>query len=125
LQGFASGDAAFGARSVGIRPMSLALLPCRLGSHWEACGLAKVGLLRGDGAGFDENLAVWKAFFGLGARGAGFIDLGRVRLRASLDAGFALPRTSFVVRDAMGDTTVYTTRSVSVVAGLDALFSFQ
>lgn len=121
LEGFAAGDAAFGAGSVGIRPMALSLLPCRLGAHWEACGVAKLGLLRGDGAGFTENFAIWKAFVGLGARAGAYVPLGRVRLRASLEGTFVTPRTTFVV----GDTSVYTTRSVSVAAGLDALFAFQ
>jgi hypothetical protein len=121
LEGFASSDAAFGAGSVGIRPMGLALLPCRLGGHWEACGVARLGLLRGGGEGFAQDLAAWRAFFGVGARGAAFVDLGRVRLRASLEATAILPRTAFIV----GDATVYTTRGVSFAAGLDALFAFQ
>jgi len=101
--------------------MALSLLPCRLGAHWEACAVAKLGLLRGAGAGFDENFTTWKAYFGVGARGGGFVDLGRVRLRASLEGAVPLPRTSFLV----GDATTFTTRSVSLTAGVDALFSFQ
>jgi hypothetical protein len=121
LEGFAAGDAGFGAGSVGIRPMALSLLPCRLGVHWEACGVAKLGLLHGEGTGFTENFAIWKAFAGLGGRAGAHVDLGRLRLLASIEATFVTPRTSFLV----GDATVYTTRSVSVAAGLDALFSFQ
>jgi hypothetical protein len=122
LEGFASGDATFGgAGDVRIRPMALALLPCRLGAHWEACGVARLGLLRGAGTGFDTDLTTWKAFMGLGGRAGAFVDLGRLRLRASLEAAYVVPRTAFVV----GDATVYTTRSVSVAAGLDALVAFQ
>jgi hypothetical protein len=121
LEGFASGDATFSPGSVRIRPLALALLPCRLGAHWEACGVARLGLLRGGGAGFDTDLTTWKAFLGVGARAGAFVDLGRLRLRASIEADYVVPRTAFVV----GDATVYTTRSVSVSAGLDALVAFQ
>jgi hypothetical protein len=120
LEGYASGDASLAPGSVSIRPVSLALLPCRLGPHWELCGVARLGLVRGSGEGYLQNLATWKAFAGLGGRGAAFVDVGRLRLRASLEASAVLPRTAFVV----GETTAYTTRGVSLVLGLDALLAF-
>lgn len=121
LEGYASSDTAFAPGAVAIRPVSLALLPCRLGAHWEACAVARLGLVRGSGEGYAQNLATWKAFAGLGGRGAAFIDVWRVRLRASLEASAILPRTSFVVNE----STAFTTRGVSLVLGLDALLSFQ
>jgi hypothetical protein len=121
LEGFASDETTFRMGSIGIRPMALALLPCRLGAHWEACAVAKLGLLRGAGQGFTENHATWKAFAGLGARGGAFVDVGRVRLRAAIEGIAVVPRTAFLI----GDATAYATRGVSLAAGVDALVAFQ
>jgi hypothetical protein len=121
LEGFAANDTTVSPGSIGIRPVALAFLPCRLGAHWEACGVAKLGLLRGAGDGFDRNYATWKAFAGLGGRGGAFVDLGRMRLRASIEAIAVLPRTEFLI----GETTAYATRGVSLAAGLDALIAIQ
>ena len=54
------------------------------------------------------------------ARAGYIIDAGRLRFRASLEGDVVAPRTSFVVND----TSVYTTRGVSLSAGLDALLFF-
>jgi hypothetical protein len=120
LRGLVPRDASYGNGSVAVLPLALSLLPCRLGRHVEACAVGVLGLLRGAGAGFDHDFTVWRPFGGLGARGGLTTDLGRLRLRASLEGDVLLPRTQFLV----GTAGVYATRSVSVSGGLDALLYF-
>jgi hypothetical protein len=105
---------------VAVLPLSLSVLPCTLWRALEACAVAELGLIHGAGSGFDEDFSAWRVFGGGGARGAAFIDVGRVRLRASLEGEVLLPRTSFLVS---ADST-YTTHSVSLSGGLDALLFF-
>jgi hypothetical protein len=105
---------------VTVRPLALSVLPCRDWARFEACLVATIAFMHGGGAGFDDNYQVGRMMGGGGARGAWFVDAGRVRLRLTAQAEVLLPRTRFQV----GDATVYTTQSVSVSAGLDALILF-
>jgi len=120
LGAFLSDDAPYHAGTVSVLPFTMAFLPCALGRHVEACAVAKLGVLRGTGAGFSQNDAVTKVFGAGGARAGYIVDAGRLRFRASLEGDVVAPRTSFVVND----TSVYTTRGVSLSAGLDALLFF-
>ncbi len=120
LGGFLSDDAPYHAGTVSVLPFTMAFLPCALWSHLEACAVAKLGVLRGTGAGFSQNDATTKLFGAGGARAGYIVDAGRLRFRASLEGDVVAPRTSFVVND----TSVYTTRGVSLSAGLDALLFF-
>ncbi len=120
LGGWLSNEARFGRGSVSVLPLTLSLLPCGMTAHWELCAVARLGLLRGTGTGFAENFSTWKAFVAGGLRVASFVDVGRVRFRASIEGTGVVPTTGFFV----GETAVYTTRGVSVAAGLDALLFF-
>jgi hypothetical protein len=120
LGGFLSDDAPYHTGTVSVLPFTMAFLPCALWRHVEACAVAKLGVLRGTGAGFSQNDAVTKLFGAGGARAGYIVDAGRLRFRASLEGDVVAPRTSFVVND----TSVYTTRGVSLSAGLDALLFF-
>jgi len=120
LGGFLSDDAPYHLGAVSVLPFTMAFLPCALRSHLEACAVAKLGVLRGTGSGFSQDDAVTKLFGAGGARAGYVIDAGRLRFRASLEGDVVAPRTSFVVND----TSVYTTRGVSLSAGLDALLFF-
>ncbi len=120
LGGFLSDDTPYHAGTVSVLPFTMAFLPCALWSHLEACAVAKLGVLRGTGAGFSQNDAITKLFGAGGARAGYIIDAGRLRFRASLEGDVVAPRTSFVV----SDTSVYTTRGVSLSVGLDALLFF-
>jgi hypothetical protein len=120
LGGFLSDDTPYHAGAVSVLPYTMAFLPCALWSHVEACAVAKLGVLRGTGTGFSQNDAITKLFGAGGARAGYVVDAGRLRFRASLEGDVVAPRTSFVVND----TSVYTTRGVSLSAGLDALLFF-
>jgi hypothetical protein len=121
LAGLLPKDAHFAGGSVSVLPLTLSVLPCGVRSHVEICAIARLGVLRGAGAGFYENFTTWKAFGAAGLRAGGFVDAGRLRLRASIEATGVVPKTQLVV----GDSAVYATRGVSVAAGLDALFFFE
>lgn len=121
LRGLLPGDAPYSNGSVAIVPLTLSLLPCATRGHWEGCGVAALGLLRGAGAGFSENRTAWKAFAGLGARGGFVLGGERFRLRAFVEATAVLPRTTFLV----GVDEAYTTRGVSIAGGLDGLVFFR
>jgi hypothetical protein len=120
LRGFLSSDASYAGGSVAIRPLTVSLLPCLIGRHWEGCAALQLAFIRGAGAGFDDNYTVWKVLAGAGARGAWGADVGPVRVRLSVESDVLLPRTTFLV----GSASVYTTRSVSVSGGLDVLVGF-
>ena len=100
--------------------MTLSVLPCAMATHLELCAVARLGLLRGAGAGYAENETTWKAFAAAGLRGGAFVDVGRTRLRAFAEGTGVAPTTSFDIDEA----TAYATRGVSFVAGLDALLFF-
>jgi hypothetical protein len=121
LGGLVADEARYGRGSVSVLPLTLSLLPCGMTAHFELCAVAQLGLVRGVGTGFDENFSIWKAFAAAGARGGGFVDLGRLRFRASIEGTAVLPTTTFMVNQ----TAVYATRGVSVAAGFDALLFFQ
>jgi hypothetical protein len=121
LRGLFPSDASFAPGTVTVLPLTLSVLPCVHRGRWEACGVAAVGLVRGEGKGFAQNFSVWKAYAALGARGG--VVLGgdeRWRVRAFVEAAAAFPRTSFMV----GDQEAYTTRGVSVAGGIDGLLFF-
>jgi hypothetical protein len=120
LGGFLPGDASYAGGRVAVLPLTVSLLPCASRGHWEACGVAALGLVRGAGAGFSENLSAWKAFAGLGARGGLGVGAERFRLRLFVELLAVLPRTTFLI----GDAAAYTTRGVSVGGGLDGLMFF-
>jgi hypothetical protein len=120
LGGFLADDASYRRGEVSVLPLTMAFLPCELWTHVEACAVAKLGILRGTGTGFDQNTSVSKLFAAGGARAGFILDAGRLRFRASLEGDVVAPRTSFLV----GDAVVYTTRGVSLSAGLDALLFF-
>jgi hypothetical protein len=120
IAGLVAGDARYARGSVSVLPLTLSVLPCALWAHAEACGVARLGLLRGAGAGFSDDLSVWKGFGALGARGGVFGDVGPLRIRASVEGTAMEPKTAFTV----GETAVYTTRGVSVAVGVDALLFF-
>jgi len=122
LAGLLPGDAPHARGSVSILPLSLSLSPCALGvAHLELCAVARLGVLRGAGTALSENFVVWKAFGAAGARVGAYADLGRLRLRASLEGVGVIPMTAFYV----SETVVYTTRGVSLAGGLDALLFFR
>ena len=120
IAGLVADDARYSRGSVSVLPLTLSVLPCALWAHAEACGVARLGLLRGAGTGFSDDLSVWKAFGALGARGGVFGDVGPLRIRASVEGTALAPKTAFTV----GETAVYTTRGVSVAVGVDALLFF-
>ena len=120
LAGLLPDDATYRRGAVSVLPLTIAFLPCALWGRIEACAVAKLGLLRGSGTGFSQNYAVSKAFGAGGARVGYAVDAGRLRFRASLEGDVVAPRTGFFVND----TSVYTTRGVSLSAGLDALLFF-
>jgi hypothetical protein len=121
LGGFLSDDTPYHTGTVSVLPLTMAFLPCALWSHAEACAVAKLGVLRGTGSGFSQNDAITKLFGAGGARAGYIVDAGRLRFRASLEGDVVAPRTGFIVND----TSVYTTRGVSLSLGLDALLFFQ
>jgi hypothetical protein len=121
LAGFLSSETRYTRGSVSVLPLTFSVLPCGMWAHVELCAIARLGLVRGSGAGFSENLSVWKAFGAAGLRAGGFVDVGRLRFRASLEGTGIAPTTTFAV----DDTGVYATRSVSVAGALDALVFFQ
>ena len=104
-----------------VLPRLLSVLPCGLTAHWELLRRRAARPRAARASGFaEENFSTWKAFAAGGARG-GFVDVGRVRFRARQIEGTGVaPTTGFFV----GETAVYTTRGVSVAAGLDARSSF-
>jgi hypothetical protein len=120
LRGLAPRDSAFEAGQVAVTPLTLAVLPCAARGHLEACGVAAVGLVRGEGAGFTQNFTVWRPFAALGARGGVVLGGERLRLRAFVEVAAVLPRTSFMV----GEAEAYTTHGVSCTGGVDGLFFF-
>jgi hypothetical protein len=120
IAGLVADDARYSRGSVSVLPLTLSLLPCALWAHAEACGVARLGILRGAGTGFSDDRSVWKAFGALGARGGLFSDVGPLRIRASVEGTATEPKTAFYV----DETTVYTTRGVSVAVGVDALLFF-
>ena len=121
LGGFLANEAHYAGGAVSVLPLTFSLLPCGMAAHFELCAIARLGLVRGAGAGFAENLSTWRAFGAAGLRAAAFVDVGRLRFRASVEGTGVAPRTAFYV----GETAVYATRGVSAVAGLDALLFFQ
>jgi hypothetical protein len=123
IAGFLATDATYTRGSVSVLPLTLSLLPCASSAalHLELCAVARLGVLRGAGSGFTENFSRWRAFGAAGARAGAFVDVARLRLRASVEGTALQPRTSFDV----GENTAYTTRSVSAAAGLDALLFFR
>jgi hypothetical protein len=120
LRGLAPRDAQFANGKVTVMPLSLSVLPCASRGLWEACGVASLGLVRGEGTGFVQNFSAWKAFGALGGRGGLVVGPDRLKLRAFVEATAVFPRTTFLV----GDAAAYTTRGVSVTAGVDALLFF-
>ena len=120
LAGFVAGDASYHKGSVSVLPFTTGFVPCALWPHFEACAVAKLGFLRATGAGFSQNDSTSKLFGAGGARAGFTVDAERLRFRASLEGDVVVPRTSFVVTD----TSVYTTRGVTLSAGLDALLFF-
>jgi hypothetical protein len=125
LGGFLDNEAHYARGSVSILPLTLSVLPCGSAAHVELCAIARLGLLRGAGARFYEDFSTWKAFGAAGLRAAGFVDVGRLRFRASVEGTGVVPTTTFYVRDSFGETAVYATRGVSLAAGLDALVFFE
>jgi hypothetical protein len=121
LAGLLANDARFASGSVSVLPLTFSLLPCGMTAHLELCVIARVGVVRGAGAGFAENFSTWKAFAAGGLRGAAFVDVGRLRFRALVEGTGVAPTTIFQV----GDTNVYATRGVSVAGGLDVLLFFE
>jgi hypothetical protein len=121
LAGFAPADTSYGRGAVSVLPLALAVLPCGMTSHFELCGVARAGLLRGSGAGFAQDFETWKAFAAAGLRIAAFKDLGRLRVRASGETTGVIPVTRFKV----DETVAYSTRGVAFAAGLDVLMFFQ
>jgi hypothetical protein len=124
LGGFLDNEARYARGSVSVLPLTLTFLPCGMAAHVELCAVARLGLLRGTGAGFTEDDSTWKAFGAAGLRGAAFVDVGRLRFRASVEGTGVAPTTIFYVRDFVGETAVYATRGVSLAAGLDVLLLF-
>lgn len=120
LRGLVPSDAAFGTGQVTVLPLSLSILPCATRGHWEACGVAAVGLVRGEGTGFTQNFSEWKGFAAVGARGGYVVGTERLRLRAFAEAAAVFPRTTFMVDDA----EAYTTRGVSLAGGIDGMLFF-
>jgi hypothetical protein len=120
LRGLAPRDSAFEAGQVAVTPLTLALLPCAARGHLEACGMAALGLVRGQGSGFAQNFTTWLPYAALGARGGVVLGTERLRMRAFVEAAAVLPRSSFRV----GEADAYTTHPVSVTGGVDGLFFF-
>jgi hypothetical protein len=121
LGGFLANEAHYARGSISVLPLTLSFLPCGHTAHLELCAVARLGLVRGTGAGFSDNFSVWKAFGAAGLRAAAFVDVGRLRFRASVEGTGVMPVTAFVV----DDTAVYATRGVSLAGGLDALLFFE
>jgi hypothetical protein len=121
LGGFLSNDAHLARGSVSVLPLTFTVLPCGTTAHLELCAVARLGLVRGAGGGFSDDLSTWKAFGAAGLRGAAFVDVGRLRFRASIEGTGVAPTTTFYV----SETAVYATRGVSAAAGLDALLFFE
>jgi hypothetical protein len=121
LGGLLENQARYARGSVSVLPLTLSFLPCGTTAHLELCAVARLGLVRGAGAGFSDDFSTWKAFGAAGLRTAAFVDVGRLRFRASVEGTGVVPMTAFYV----GETAVYATRGVSLAGGLDALLFFE
>jgi hypothetical protein len=121
LAGFLSSETRYARGSVSVLPLTFSVLPCGMWAHVELCAIARLGLVRGTGAGFDQDFSVWRAFGAAGLRAGGFVDVGRLRFRASVEGTGVAPTTTFAVDQA----GAYATRGVSVAGALDALVFFQ
>ncbi|HVU52555.1 MAG TPA: hypothetical protein VHL80_17870 [Polyangia bacterium] len=121
LGGFLENEIPYARGSVSVLPLTLSVLPCGAAAHLELCAVARLGLVRGTGAGFSPDLSPWKAFGAAGLRAGTFVDVGRLRFRASVEGTGVAPTTRFYV----GETAVWATRGVSVAGGLDALLFFE
>jgi hypothetical protein len=120
LAGLLPDDVRHAPGSVSVLPMTLSLLPCGSLAYGELCAVARLGLLRGAGSGYDPDFTAWRAFGAAGLRAAVFADVGRVRFRALIEGTAVAPTTRFIVNE----TAAYATRGVSFAGGLDALLFF-